>query len=55
MAPILHQLTDQITAIDLQFQGRSHVIASYLFYDGNEAALIETGPTTTVETLLEGV
>ncbi len=55
MDPILHRLTNQITAIDLQFQGRPEVIASYLFYDGNEAALIETGPTTTVETLLEGV
>ena len=55
MPPILHRLTENITAIDLQFQGRPEVIASYLFYDGNEAALIETGPTTTVETLIEGV
>ena len=55
MPPILHRLTNQVTAIDLQFQGRPEVIASYLFYDGTEAALIETGPTTTVETLLEGV
>jgi glyoxylase-like metal-dependent hydrolase (beta-lactamase superfamily II) len=55
MPSILHRLTESITAIDLQFQGRPAVIASYLFYDGNEAALIETGPTTTVETLLEGV
>ncbi|HEX7594518.1 MAG TPA: MBL fold metallo-hydrolase [Anaerolineae bacterium] len=55
MPPILHQLTENITAIDLQFQGRPEVIASYLLFDGNEAALIETGPTTTLETLLEGV
>ncbi len=55
MPPILHRLTENITAIDLQFQGRPEVIASYLFYDGTEAALIETGPTTTVETLIEGV
>ena len=55
MPPLLHRLTDKITAIDLQFQGRPEVIAAYLFYDGSEAALIETGPTTTVETLLEGI
>ncbi len=55
MPPILHRLTENITAIDLQFQGRPEVIASYLFYNGTEAALIETGPTATVETLIEGV
>jgi len=55
MPSIFHRLTENITAIDLQFQGRPAAIASYLFYDGNAAALIETGPTTTVETLIEGV
>ncbi|HEX7587884.1 MAG TPA: MBL fold metallo-hydrolase [Anaerolineae bacterium] len=55
MPPLLYHLTEKITAIDLQFQGRPEVIAAYLFYDGSEAALIETGPTTTVETLLEGI
>jgi len=55
VAPILHQLTENITAIDLQFQGRTQVVAAYLFYDGDQAALIETGPGITVETLLEGV
>jgi glyoxylase-like metal-dependent hydrolase (beta-lactamase superfamily II) len=55
MPPILHRITEQTTVIDLQFQGRPHIIASYLFYDGNEAALIETGPTTTVDTLVEGI
>ncbi len=55
MPPILHRLTENITTIDLQFQGRTEVIASYLFYDGNEAALIETGPAVTVDNLLEGV
>ncbi|MDE3089494.1 MAG: MBL fold metallo-hydrolase [Chloroflexota bacterium] len=55
MPPILHRLSENITAIDLQFQGRPEVIAAYLFYDGNEAALIETGPAATVDTLIEGV
>lgn len=52
---LLHHLTENITLIDLQFQGRPQVIASYLFYDGNEAALVETGPASTVDNLLEGV
>ena len=55
MVPLLHRLTDEITAIDLQFQGRPDVIASYLFYDGEQAALIETGPASTVDTLLASV
>ncbi|MBI5031640.1 MAG: MBL fold metallo-hydrolase [Chloroflexi bacterium] len=55
MTSILHRLTEQTTAIDLQFQGRPNVIAAYLFYDGEQAALIETGPASTVDTLLEGV
>lgn len=52
---LLHHLTENITLIDLQFQGRPQVIASYLFYDGKQAALIETGPASTVDNLLEGV
>ncbi len=55
MAAILHKITDQISIIDLQFQSRPNVIASYLFYDGKQAALIESGPASTVETLIEGV
>jgi len=55
MPPILHRLTEQITAIDLQFQGRANVIAAYLFYDGAQAALVETGPASTIDTLLEGI
>ncbi len=55
MTPILHRLTDDVTAIDLQFQGRPNVIAAYLFYDGTSAALVETGPASTVGNLLEGV
>lgn len=55
MTAILHKITDQITTIDLQFQSRPNVIASYLYYDGNQAALIESGPASTVETLIEGM
>lgn len=55
MPPILHRLTDHVTVIDLQFQGRPNVIAAYLFYDGAYAALVETGPASTVDHLLEGV
>jgi len=55
MTPILHRLTEQITCIDTQFQGRTDVIAAYLFYDGTQAALVETGPASTVDNLLAGV
>lgn len=55
MTPILHRLTENVTAIDLQFQGRPEVIAAYLFYDGETAALIETGPAITLDNLLEAV
>jgi len=55
MVPLLHRLTEEITAIDLQFQGRPDVIAAYLFYDGEQAALVETGPASTVDTLLASV
>jgi glyoxylase-like metal-dependent hydrolase (beta-lactamase superfamily II) len=52
---LLHQLSENITLIDLQFQGRVETIASYLIFDGETAALIETGPASTVDTLLDGV
>lgn len=55
MQSLLHQLSENITLIDLQFQGRSETIAAYLVYDGDTAALIETGPASTVDTLLDGV
>lgn len=55
MSSLLHPLTENTTLIDLQFQGRVEIIASYLIYDGEQAALIETGPASTVDTLLDGV
>lgn len=41
--------------IDLNFLGNDNVIAAYLLYDGKEAALIEVGPGSTVETLLDSI
>lgn len=41
--------------IDLNFLGNNHVIAAYLLYDGSEAALIEVGPGSTVDTLLDSI
>jgi glyoxylase-like metal-dependent hydrolase (beta-lactamase superfamily II) len=52
---LLHHLTPNVTLIDLQFQGRVETIASYLIFDGETAALIETGPASTIDTLLDGV
>ncbi|MBM3127133.1 MAG: MBL fold metallo-hydrolase [Chloroflexi bacterium] len=52
---LLHRLTPNITLIDLQFRGHVETIAAYLLYDGATAALIETGPASTVDTLLDGV
>lgn len=41
--------------IDLNFLGYPLAIAAYLLDDGNEAALVEVGPTSTAETLLQEV
>lgn len=51
------QLRDDLWLIDLQFQGVSGVVASYLLMspDGQQAALIDTGPTSTLPALLAGV
>lgn len=43
------------TTIDLTFLDRPGVIAAFLLQGQGEAALIETGPSSTLETLLEGV
>lgn len=41
--------------IDLNFLGYPQAIAAYLLDDGNEAAIVEVGPTSTAETLLQEV
>jgi glyoxylase-like metal-dependent hydrolase (beta-lactamase superfamily II) len=43
------------TTIDLTFLGRPGVIAAFLLRGQGEAALIEVGPTSTMETLLAGI
>ncbi len=57
--PNVRQLEPGLYLIDLDFQGVPGVIASYLLADerggGDDLTLIETGPTTTMETLLAGV
>lgn len=41
--------------LDLEFQGSEGTIASYLLWDGHEAALVETGPGSTLPKLLSGL
>lgn len=55
MSSILQPIAEGVIRIDLQFHGRPQVIAAYLLYDGREAALVETGPTSTAERLLESI
>ncbi|HEX5387310.1 MAG TPA: MBL fold metallo-hydrolase [Gemmatimonadales bacterium] len=53
IAPV--EIAPGVFQLDLNFQGEPGVIAAYLFADRPDATLIETGPTSTVETLLAGV
>ncbi|MEX1158815.1 MAG: MBL fold metallo-hydrolase [Thermomicrobiales bacterium] len=48
-------LSRDTAIIDLQFQGVPKVIAAYLLDTSDGLALIETGPTSTLKTLLDGV
>lgn len=41
--------------VDLNFQGDTGVIAAFLFDDGREVGLIETGPASTLPALLEAL
>lgn len=50
--PEILSLDDRLHCIDLRFQGQPGVIAAYLLEDAGEYALIETGPTSTLDTLL---
>ena len=49
------KLDEDLHLIDLSFQGLPGVIASYLLQAGDERALIETGPGSTLESLLAGL
>ena len=46
---------DDLWQIDLGFRGREGVIAAWLLTGADELALVETGPTTTLPTLLAGI
>ncbi len=48
-------LTSDTAIIDLQFQSVSKVIAAYLLETSDGLALIETGPTTTLDALESGI
>lgn len=48
-------LTPETAIIDLQFQGVPKVIAAYLLETGEGLALIEVGPSTTLDALVAGV
>lgn len=45
----------KIETIDLNFMGAEHVIASFLLLGEGSAALVETGPTTCLESLTGGL
>ncbi|AHY45581.1 Metallo-beta-lactamase superfamily [Rubrobacter radiotolerans] len=45
----------RIETLDLGFQGRKEVIASYLLTGGGSAAIVETGPASCLEALLDGI
>lgn len=49
------QVEGGIWRIDLGFQNRAGVIAAYLLTDGREVALIETGPSSCLPNLYEGI
>jgi glyoxylase-like metal-dependent hydrolase (beta-lactamase superfamily II) len=51
----IEPVRDGLWCIDLGFGGEPEVIAAYLIADGDEFALIETGPTSTVDALEAGV
>ncbi len=42
-------------SIDLDFMGAGEVTASFLLLGGNSAALVETGPSTSLESLVRGL
>ena len=50
-----HLNTAEVTTIDLNFLGRSGAIASYLIRHAQGAALIESGPGSTLESLISGL
>lgn len=44
-----------IETMDLNFMGTKEIIASFLLTGGDSAAIVETGPTTCIENLVQGL
>ncbi len=55
MGPTVRELEPGTFQIDLRFQGVASVIAAYLLVGRDGLALIETGPTTTLDALFDGI
>ena len=53
--PDVVALDDGVWMIDLGFQGRRGVVAAFLLAGGDELALVETGPASTLPALLAGI
>jgi glyoxylase-like metal-dependent hydrolase (beta-lactamase superfamily II) len=51
----MNRIRGGLTTIDLGFQGQPGVIAAYLIEDADEKALIEIGPTSSLDALLDGL
>lgn len=51
----VQQIEEGIRLIDLDFQGIPGVIGAYLIDGGEEKALVEVGPTSTLDALLAGL
>lgn len=51
----IDQLDSRLGLIDLEFQEQPQVIASYALGDSDDLGLVETGPTTTLPALIQGL
>lgn len=54
MEPVVFEVAEGITAIDTFYGGRERYTAAYLLH-GSEPAIVETGPTTSVEHVEAGL
>lgn len=54
-ADVVTSVDDNVWLIDLGFQGRRGVVAAYLLAGNGELALIETGPSSTLSALRDGI
>jgi glyoxylase-like metal-dependent hydrolase (beta-lactamase superfamily II) len=54
-APLATPLGDGVHLLDLGFMGHAGAVAAYLVADGDDLALVETGPGSTLGALRAGV